>query len=166
MSALPARRRGQDRHHFSHVLNTSGFCFCDGRIYGLRDLRVAHLLRQVTAEKLQLEFLYVGKILARSLLVLRDRLAPLLDHLLDHRDDVGVGEFFALVDFALLDRRKNQAHGDRRSASFARIAAFMSSVIWFLSSVHLLRQHLAAQALVMALHGGGKLALAFCGRLS
>src|SRR5262245_8721216 len=57
---------------------------------------------------------------------------------------------------------------DRRAESLARIAAFMSSVILSFKGdvlVHLLRQHLAAQALVMALYGGGKLALALGGRL-
>src|SRR5262245_44928175 len=56
---------------------------------------------------------------------------------------------------------------DRRALSLARIAAFMSSVIFSLRDVlvQLLRQHLAAQALVVALYGGGKLALALCGRL-
>src|SRR5712664_3873517 len=62
---------------------------------------------------------------------------------------------------------------DRRAASLARIAAFMSSVICCLSgmegarlnSVHLLRQHLAAQTLVVALYGGGELAFALGGRL-
>src|SRR5436190_3482477 len=61
---------------------------------------------------------------------------------------------------------------ESRADSFARMAAFMSSVIrvlrlsaGFLDSVHLLRQHLAAQTLVMALHCGGELALALGGRL-
>src|SRR5436190_2263946 len=73
----------------------------------------------------------------------------------------------------------------RRAVSLARIAAFMSSVILLFNSinqnapasgrgvqdlavtvlVHLLRQQLAAQALVVALHGGGQLALSFRGRL-
>src|SRR5205823_12079957 len=56
---------------------------------------------------------------------------------------------------------------DSRAASLARMAAFMSSVICCLRGmlVELLRQHLAAQTLVMALHGSGELALAFGGRL-
>src|SRR2546422_8765946 len=56
---------------------------------------------------------------------------------------------------------------DRRAASLARIAVFMSSVICCLSRmlVKLLRQHLAAQTLVVALYGGGELAFALGGRL-
>src|SRR5258706_9935610 len=57
---------------------------------------------------------------------------------------------------------------DSRAASFARMAVFMSSVICCLREmrlVHLLRQHLAAQALVMALHRRGELALALGSRL-
>src|SRR4030095_890523 len=53
---------------------------------------------------------------------------------------------------------------DRRAESWARIAAFMSSVICCFKGmflVQLLRQHLAAKALVMALHGRGELALSF-----
>src|SRR5688572_15359472 len=65
-------------------------------------------------------------------------------------------------------RRSRMA--DRRALSLARIAAFMSSVILSLREVLMLlvqlrRQHLAAQALVMALHGGGQLALALRGGL-
>src|SRR5689334_6192433 len=56
---------------------------------------------------------------------------------------------------------------ESRAASFARMAAFMSSVICCLRGmlVELLRQHLAAQPLVVALYRGGKLALALGGRL-
>src|SRR6185436_9113013 len=57
---------------------------------------------------------------------------------------------------------------DSRALSLARIAAFMSSVILSFKEmllVHLLRQHLAAQALVMALHRRGELALALRGGL-
>src|SRR5690242_21949323 len=58
---------------------------------------------------------------------------------------------------------------DSRAASFARMAAFMSSLICCLRAifclVQLLRQHLAAQAIVVALHRGGELALALGGRL-
>src|SRR5258708_31913828 len=60
---------------------------------------------------------------------------------------------------------------DRGGLSLGGMGAFMSSVICCLRVstgyclVHLLRQHLAAQTLVMALHCGGKLALALGGRL-
>src|SRR5512137_334846 len=66
----------------------------------------------------------------------------------------------------------------RRAVSLARIAAFMSSVICCLRlisnypspgrrgrSIQLRRESLAAQALVMALHGSGQLALALCSGL-
>ena len=77
----------------------------------LVDLCVAQLLRQVAGEDVDLGLLLVGEILPRGLLELGDRLAALLDHLLEHRQDVGVGELDALVDFALLDGRKDEADG-------------------------------------------------------
>src|SRR5581483_4658401 len=56
---------------------------------------------------------------------------------------------------------------DRRALSLARIAVFTSSLICCLRGmlIQLLRQHLAAQALVVALHRRGELALALRGRL-
>ncbi len=75
------------------------------------DLGFAQLLRQVGGQHAELEFLGLDEVGARRLFVLRDRLAALLDHLLEDRDHVGVAELDALVDFLLLDRREDEADG-------------------------------------------------------
>ena len=67
---------------------------------GRLDFGVGQRLRHVGLEHAELELLVLREILPPALLELGDRLAPLLDHLLDDRDDVGVGELLALVDFA------------------------------------------------------------------
>src|SRR6185503_4320296 len=69
--------------------------------------------------------------------------------------------------FCLIAARMRRT-ADRRAASLARIAVFISSLICCLRAiflVELLRQHLTAQALVMALHCCGELSLALGGRL-
>jgi hypothetical protein len=42
---------------------------------------------------------------------LRDRLAPLLDHLLEDREDLGIAELGAGVDLALLDGGEGKSDG-------------------------------------------------------
>ena len=76
-----------------------------------RDLGVAQRLRQVGREHLELEFLGIGEVVARRFFILGDGLAALLDHLLDHRHHVGVGQFLALVHLALLDGRQDKPNG-------------------------------------------------------
>ena len=53
--------------------------------------------------------LHGDQVLALAGLELRDRVAALLDHLVDDREHVGVGQLLALVDLALLDRGQQQA---------------------------------------------------------
>src|SRR5882762_6324251 len=98
-------------HDFAHV----GYALCtrlrDCHGDLLRNLGVRQLLRQVAREKIQLEGFTVDEVLAVGRLELRNGVAALLDHFLDHRYDLGVRKLFSLVHFALFDRSEQQAYG-------------------------------------------------------
>src|SRR3546814_4229126 len=64
----------------------------------------SQLGRQVAPDHADLGALDRGQVLAAGLLVLVDRVLALLDHLVEHRDHLGVVELDAFVDFLLLDR--------------------------------------------------------------
>ena len=113
MSARPASF-GLSRHHLAHVGGAGGAGLGD-RLGDQRvDLGLAAAAAACRPRARRSRTAPCRRGPARAGLELRDRIAALLDHLLDHRDHVGVGELHALVDFALLDRREQQA--ERRQA--------------------------------------------------
>ena len=79
-----------------------------------RDLVGAEPRRQIAFEHLQLGLFLFDQIGAVAGGELRDRVFPLLDQLVDDRDDRGVVELDPLVDLALLERREQAA--DRQQA--------------------------------------------------
>ena len=79
-------------------------------------LGVAELGRQVAGEQVDLRGFLRDEIGAIARLELGNRFAALLDHLVDDREDLGVIELDALVDFTLLDA--GLEHADAGEAIF------------------------------------------------
>ena len=97
------------------------------------DLVIAHLARQKAFDDRDLVFLLLRQLGAVALPVERDRFAPLLDHALQHAQDLGIGDAGRIAGAARRDVAVFQAGEDRRTVdsvrvSFARIAAFSRSV--------------------------------------
>ena len=67
------------------------------------NLRVRQGLRQVGLDHAQLVAFLIGEVFAARVLVLVDGLPVLPGELIQHREDAGVVELYALVDFPLLD---------------------------------------------------------------
>jgi hypothetical protein len=72
----------------------------------------------------------VGQILAARALKRRDAVLALLDELVHDGDDGGIVQSDALVHLLLLHGGRSRRMVPRRSLSLARMAVFMSSVIW------------------------------------
>jgi hypothetical protein len=65
---------------------------------------VRHLLRQIGLEHRELALFLVGELLAPRLLVLLDRVLPLLDRAADHHRRLGVRQLVHLFDLLVLQR--------------------------------------------------------------
>jgi hypothetical protein len=76
------------------------------------DFGIGQLRRTIRLQDFDLRTLGVRQILPVAGVELGDRVFALLHHLIDDRQDVGVGHILALVDLALLDR--GQQEPDRR----------------------------------------------------
>jgi len=79
-----------------------------GLLDGNRDFGLAHLLRHIGLQHGYFEFFDIHQILASRRFVLADRVAPLLEHLVDDSQHVGIGQLDTLIDFALLHRGQQQ----------------------------------------------------------
>src|ERR1700741_3773945 len=103
-------------HDLAHVLHRAragrGDRVADQRL----ELGAGQLRRQVAGDPADLGGLLGDQVGALARLELRERLAPLLDHLVDGGEDLGVVELDALVDFALLDAGLD--HADAGQALF------------------------------------------------
>ena len=68
-------------------------------------------MREVALQQLDFRALGSGQFGSFSRLEVHNGFAPLLDHLVDDRDDGGIVEHDALVHLALLDSGEKQANG-------------------------------------------------------
>ena len=110
-----------DAHHLAHVARPRSADLGDDlRDFG-SDLVGAQPLRQVALEHRDLGRFLGDQVVAAGLLERRDRIAPLLDQLVDDADGLRVVERDALVDLALLDR--SEQHADRRQPFGRRLRA-------------------------------------------
>src|SRR5690606_16264315 len=104
-SHIGATQQGRTygRHDLAHILDAAGADFCDCLADDALQLlfgdRPGHELLQDD----DFRVLYIREVLATSGLILGNRLAALLDHLVEHADDAAVVRINTFVNFDLLD---------------------------------------------------------------
>jgi hypothetical protein len=103
-------------HHPAHVARAGRAEFGHQSCHLGGDLLGRQSLRQIGLEYHDLGGFLVGKVDTAALAEGRDRIPALLDQLVDDADDSRIVEHDALVDFALLHRRHQQADGGQAGA--------------------------------------------------
>jgi hypothetical protein len=98
-------------HNLAHIFYAFGTDAGDGLIKQGINLLIRELGRHILLDDTKLELFLVDQVFAPGILELSDGVTALLDHLVNDSEYLSIVQLDALIHFALLDRREDEANG-------------------------------------------------------